>query len=305
MSKFALVFPGQGSQAVGMGKDLYDNFPEIKALYDSADKILGMPISRLCFEGPDEELRLTANTQPALFLTSIACLRLLEKKGIKADVTAGHSVGEYAALVAAGAVDFEHALPLVRKRGEIMTEVGAAHEGTMAAIIGLDDDKVKEVCAKASGEGVVEIANYNSPGQVVISGEVKAVEAAIILAKEAGARMVMPLKVSGGFHSSLMLPAVPKLSVELAKTPFRDAVIPVVANATADYVRTVEEIKSALEKQLAGSVYWTKSISRMAEDGVDRFIEVGPGKVLSGLIKRTIGSVEIKNVGDIASLEAL
>lgn len=287
-----------------MGKDLYDCFPEARAVYDTADEILGMSLSKLCFEGPEDELRLTSNTQPALFVTSIACLRLLEKHGVRPDVTAGHSVGEYAALVAAGAVSFDDALPLVRKRGQLMLETGASRPGTMAAVIGMDEDSIRRVCERASAEGIVEVANYNSPGQVVISGEVKAVEAAALYAKESGAKKVMPLNVSGAFHSSLMSSAVEQLSAELAKIPFRDADVPVVANATAGYVRTAKEIKQALERQIAGSVYWAGSIALMAQDGVSRFVEVGPGKVLSGLVKRTVDSVDVRNVGDTASLEA-
>lgn len=299
MSKTAFVFPGQGSQYVGMGKDLYDQFPEAREAYDTADKILHLPLSKLCFEGPEEELRLTENTQPAIFTTSIACLRLLEKRGIRPDVVAGHSIGEYAALVAAGVIGFEEALPLVRIRGELMQEVGKRYAGAMAAIIGLDTDDVRAICAKAN----IDIANYNSPGQIVISGEIKAVEAASEYAKEAGARKVIPLNVSGAFHSRLMSDAAERLAIELNRNRFSDTKIPVVANVLADYVHSAGSIRDALQRQIVGSVHWDESVTRMANDGVDLFVEVGPGKVLSGLIKRTVESVEVRNVGDTTSLE--
>ena len=305
MSKTAFVFPGQGSQYVGMGKDLYDLFPEAREVYDKADAMLRMPLSKLCFEGPEEDLHLTSNTQPALFTTSIACLRLLEKHGIRPDVAAGHSIGEYAALVAAGAISFEEALPLVRLRGESMQEAGRRYPGTMIAIIGLSTEDILTACAHASDLGIVEVANYNSPGQVVISGEVKAVEAAAKYAEEAGARKVIPLNVSGAFHSPLMGSAAVRLAVELNHCKFENAAIPVVANAIADYVERPSAIRDALERQVAGSVRWDESITRMANDGVSLFVEVGPGKVLSGLIKRTVESAEVRNMGDAASLKEL
>ena len=303
MSKTAFVFPGQGAQYVGMGKDLYDQFPEAREVFDAADSILRFPLSKLCFEGPEEELVLTANTQPALFVTSIACLRLLEKRDIKPDVTTGHSIGEYAALVAAGILEFEDALPLVRKRGELMQEAGRKRPGTMAAIIGLDADEVELACSRAEEVGIVDIANYNSPGQVVISGEVKAVEAASQYAKEMGARKVIPLSVSGAFHSRLMADAAEKLAIELNHACFDNADIPVVANVTADYLYGADEIRDCLERQIAGSVRWEESVRLMVDDGVDRFVELGPGKVLSGLIKRIADSVEVANISDVQSYE--
>jgi [acyl-carrier-protein] S-malonyltransferase len=278
-----------------MGKDLYEAFREARAVYEKANEILGFSLSGLCFDGPEADLRLTINTQPALFVTSFACLKVLESRGVRPDVVAGHSVGEYAANAAAGSLTLEDGTALIRRRGELMQEAGVRHPGTMAAIIGL---------TPAANTGIVDVANFNSPGQIVISGETAAVEEAGRIAKEAGARKVIPLNVSGGFHSRLMLSTVDDLAKELASVPFRESKIPVAANISATYVRHPDEIRDALARQIAGSVQWEKSISMMIEDGVDTFIEVGPGKVLSGLIKRISGDVVVRNVGDVESLNA-
>jgi [acyl-carrier-protein] S-malonyltransferase len=304
MTKTAFLFPGQGSQFVGMGKDLYDSHPEARAVFDAADEALGRPLSRLCFEGPEDELRLTVNTQPALFTTSVAVLKCLQAKGFQPDVVAGHSVGEYAALVASGSLDFEDGIKLVNQRSLLMQAAAEAHPGSMAAVIGLDTDQVREACKRAESDGVIDVANYNSPGQVVISGESKAVEAASAYAKEAGARMVVALNVSGGFHSRLMASAAEGIGKFLSDVPFREASIPVIANVTADYTRSPEMIRAALERQLVGSVRWEETLMLMSRDGVDCFVEVGPGKVLAGLVKRTVKGAEIHSVGDAETLEA-
>ncbi|MFA5104235.1 MAG: ACP S-malonyltransferase [Candidatus Margulisiibacteriota bacterium] len=298
----AFVFPGQGSQKAGMGKDLYDNFEASAKIFDDANEALGFDLKKLCFEGMDEQLKLTEIAQPAILTVSLAAFAALNKMP---DITAGHSLGEYSALVCAGVLDFKDAVKLVNKRGKFMQEAVPVGAGAMAAVIGLDREKLLECCKKASAAGVVEAANFNSPGQIVISGSVKAVEEAGRLCKEAGAKRVMPLSVSAPFHCSLMKPAADKLAVELDKISFKDARIPVVANVTAKSVTSGREIKDLLIKQVTGSVYWEDSIKYMAAQGITEFVEIGPGKVLAGLIKKTVENATIYNIEDSASLKEI
>jgi len=303
MAKIAFVFPGQGSQYVGMGKVLAENFCQAAEVFSLADQTLGLNLIDLCFTGPEEELQKTINTQPAILTASVACCEILKEKGVQAQVAAGHSLGEYSALVAAGVLDFPTALKLVRRRGELMQEAAAQGVGGMAAILGLDNQKVEEACREASSLGVVEPVNYNCPGQLVIAGENQALEEALRLAKEKGAKRAVKLAVSGPFHSSLMEPVSQKLVLELDQVDFHNAVIPIVSNVDGKYRQEREDIKEALVKQVYNSVQWEVTIKNMVSEGTDIFIEVGPGKVLSGLIKKIHKGASILNVEDLASLE--
>lgn len=304
MNPIAFVFPGQASQYVGMGKELCEHFPEAAAVFEKADAALGFSLSRLCFEGPQEELNKTAITQPAVLTTSIACLAVLQKAGGPTPAAAaGHSLGEYSALVAAGSLSFEDAVRLVRKRGQYMQEAVPLGEGGMAAVMGLSSEEVAAVCREASGNGVVEAVNLNCPGQVVIAGDMAGLEAAKPLLKEAGAKRVIPLPVSAPFHSRLMVPAGEKLAKDLEGVAINDPAIPVVANVSADYVRTGAEVRASLLKQVYSPVRWEESVRLLVAGGMQTFVEVGPGKVLSGLIKKTSKETMLYNIEDLASLE--
>lgn len=288
----AYLFPGQGSQSVGMGKELYDSNPDAAKYFDDANEILGIDLKAIMFEGPEEKLKQTEFTQPAIFLHSVALFKTLDAKP---DMVAGHSLGEFSALVACGAVSFEDALKIVRRRGELMQQAGTDNPGTMAAVIGMDDDAVENVCADASeatGKEVIA-ANYNCPGQLVISGHKEAVEKAVELAKENGARMAMMLPVSGAFHSSLMQPAYDGLKEQLEQLEIQKPNCPIYSNYTAKPTTDSKEIRSNLLNQLLNPVRWTQTLNNMNANGADLFVEVGPGKVLQGLVKRTLKNVEI------------
>lgn len=304
--KIAFIFSGQGSQYIGMGKELYDNILICRETFDKARELLDFDIKELMFNGEKEKLDITENTQPAILATSIMAMKALEEKGIRPDVVAGLSLGEYSALVAANALSFDEAIPLIRKRGKFMQEAVPVGIGSMAAIIGLDLNKIKLALDEASAIGIVEIANYNTHNQIVIGGEKEAVEKAMELCLEYGSRRAIPLKVSGPFHTSLLESASIKLKEELDKTEFKKPEVRIISNVTANFVENNEEIKELLYKQVKSSVRWSESIDKMLDMGVDTFIELGPGKVLSGFIKeisREKGlKVNIFNVEDIKSL---
>ncbi|MFH1683996.1 MAG: ACP S-malonyltransferase [Candidatus Margulisiibacteriota bacterium] len=283
--KTAFVFPGQGSQAVGMGLNLAEKY------LDQANEILGFDLKKLCLEGPEEELKKTEITQPAILTVSIAAFEMIKSKGAPMPTAvAGHSLGEYSALVAASALSFQDAVKIVHLRGKFMQEAVPLGEGAMSAIIGLDNSKIKEICEQT---GNVWPANFNSPGQVVISGKKESVETAGVKLKEAGAKRVIPLAVSAPFHCPLMQPAADKLKIELDKIEIKDAAIPVCANVTANYVTNAAEIRDLLVKQVTNPVLWEDSVKKMLADGINSFVEVGPGKVLSGLIKKIDRTVEV------------
>jgi [acyl-carrier-protein] S-malonyltransferase len=290
----AFVFPGQGAQYVGMGKAVYENFSEAREVFEEAAEVLGYSVADLCFNGPKEELNRTYRTQPCILTVSIATLRVIQQRGIEPEVVAGHSLGEYSALVAAGVIDFRDALLLTEKRGRFMQDTVPEGRGLMAAILGLGREQVDEICLSVSS-GYVAPANYNCPGQIVIAGEKEAVEEAISLAKEMGAKRAVPLAVSAPSHCALMIDASKRLAEELKKIPFRPPKVPVVNNADAMFLNTVESIKASLIKQLDSPLLWEDSIRVIIDAGIKTFFEIGPGKVLTGLIRRIDPSVTVKN----------
>lgn len=302
MGKLAFVFSGQGAQYVGMGKQIAEQYASSDAIFNEASEALGFDVKKMVFEGDDETLKITENTQPTILTTSIACMQPLLEKGIKPDVVAGLSLGEYSAHVVAGTMAFKDAVALVKKRGKFMQEAVPVGAGTMAAILGLENQQVIECCTKASPEGIVEPANFNCPGQVVVAGEVKAVENVVEIAKEMGAKRAKLLAVSAPFHCSMLKPAGDKLAEELEKVNLNDMKIPVVTNVTAEYILDKSKVKELLIRQVSSSVLFEGSVRNMIEDGVDTFVEIGPGKVLSGFIKKISKEVKILNVDDLESL---
>ncbi len=292
----AFVFPGQGSQQVGMGRQLYERYDFVRALFEQADQTLDFSLTDLIFNGPEDELQKTANAQPAILTVSVAMNELYKRNGIKPDAAAGHSLGEYSALVAAGALRFQDAVRLVRLRGMYMQEAVPLGRGGMTAVLGLAEEQVEEGCRRASEAGIVETANFNCPGQVVVAGETAALQRAAEIFKELGARRCIPLQVSAPFHSSLMVSAAKKLQPELEQVEIRDPEIPVVANINADYVRTAGEVREALLRQISGAVMWEQSVNRLIADGYKIFTEVGPGQVLTGLIKKISKEASLVNL---------
>lgn len=304
MGKLAFLFPGQGSQYAGMGKELAERHEVARAVFEEADRALGFPLSRLCFEGPEEDLRLTANTQPAVLTVSVAAARVLEEKGVRPDTVAGHSLGEYSAQVASGCLSLGEAVVAVERRGQYMQEAVPAGEGAMAAILGLSRAQVEDVCRLAAQGQVVAPANLNSPEQVVISGHAAAVNRAVEAAQAAGAKRAVLLPVSAPFHCALMEPAARRLEKDLFSIRFGEVKVPVVSNVDAAIVATPEQARDALIRQVCAPVRWEESMRKLIELGCDRFVEVGPGKVLRGLLRQIDRGVACTSVEDEDSLRA-
>ena len=299
----AFLFPGQGSQKVGMGLELAQEYSAARAVFDEADAILNRKLSQLCFEGPAEALKQTENTQLAILTCSVAALRVLDEHGIVPKAVAGHSLGEYSALVAANALTFSDAVKLVEYRAQVMAEASQRQDCTMAAILGLDEATLQDRCEAASSVGVVQIGNYNCPGQLIVSGDTAAVERVMDGAKDAGARRCLRLEVSGAFHSTLMAPAQEQLQTVINDFRFNDPSIQVAANVTGDFVQTADEVRRLLIAQVTSAVQWEKSTRTIGAAGISRFVEVGPGTVLSGMVRRTLPEAICLNVEDVKSLD--
>lgn len=305
MGKIAFVFPGQGAQAVGMGQDVYEHVLASREVFDQANKQLDFQLTDLIFNGPDDMLKKTVNTQPALLTTSYALYKAFEEKGVRPDYVAGHSLGEYSALVVAGVLPFKDAVALVRKRGEFMEAAVPSGEGAMAAVLGAERESLGNLCDDITATTApVEMANVNAPGQIVVSGAAAGVQAVIERGKEAGAKRVIPLEVSGPFHSTLMKPAAERLNVALSEVDFEDAVIPVVANVSAKAEQSGERIREMLVEQVFSPVLWEDSVRYMIEQGVDTFIEIGSGTVLAGLIKKIDRSVKVVSINSLEAINA-
>lgn len=303
MGKVAFIFPGQGSQFAGMGRDVYEKYPCAREIFENIDKFAGRSISQLCFEGSEEELKQTINSQPAILAVSIALYEAVKAEtGIKPDFVAGHSLGEYSAFYAAGVMELEGLVKLVSKRAELMN---SAPSGSMSAVLGLDEAKIAELVEKASSNGIICAANYNTPEQTVISGEAKAVEAANEIAKQLGAKRVIPLAVSGAFHSPLMQPLSEEFAEHVNNTTINNAQIPVVTNVDAKATVDKAELAPKMVKQMYSSVYWTQSVNAMLAAGVDTFVEIGPGKVLAGMIKKIAMEAKVYNACDAESVGKL
>lgn len=306
MGKIAFVFPGQGAQAVGMGRDVYEAVPNSRAVFQKGDEVLGFPLSQLIFEGPDSELKQTVNTQPALLTVSVAYLEALNEKDFTADYVAGHSLGEYSALVAAGVMSYEDAVRLVRLRGQFMEEAVPGGQGAMAAVLGAEREALGELCKKISEEsGIVELANVNCPGQIVVSGSQAGINAVVERVKEAGGKRAIPLEVSGPFHSSMMKAAAERLADELNNVTFNAPTVPVVVNVTAAPVTDPEEIRQLLVRQVYSPVLWQDSIEWLIANGVDTIFEIGSGSVLAGLIRKIDKTVKVININSLESVQTV